>query len=151
MAADGLKLGSLKLDGGMARNHLLMQRLADVRGIRILRSHNAESTAFGAAGLAGLGCEMYRSLADIAAMGRPEVRFEPGSNESQRNDEIAGWNRAESSQVALAVNCASLPPRAFARYGCSARNSHSPRCGHVLVRRATAVRNRSPPTGRFLQ
>ena len=101
MAADGLKPASLKVDGGMARNDLFMQRLADVLSIQILRPDNAESTAFGAACLAGLGSGTYGSLADIAALGRPETRFEPGSDESQREVDIAGWrsalNRVRSS------------------------------------------------------
>ena len=53
MAADGLRPSALKVDGGMSRNDLFMQRLADILGITISRPENAESTAFGAACLAG--------------------------------------------------------------------------------------------------
>src|SRR6202023_1542006 len=68
MAADGLRPESLKVDGGMAQNDLFMQRLSDLLGMQIRRPTNPESTAFGAACLAGLGCGMYRWVHDIAAL-----------------------------------------------------------------------------------
>jgi glycerol kinase len=94
MAADGLRPGTLKVDGGMSQNNLLMQRLADVLGMRIRRPTNAESTAFGAACLAGLGCGVYGSLQEIAALDRSETRFEPASSAADRETEIAGWRDA---------------------------------------------------------
>jgi glycerol kinase len=94
MAADGERPATLKVDGGMARNGLFLQRLADVLGITILRPANAESTAFGAACLAGLGCGLYRSLRDIAALRRADDRFEPQLAAHDRNAQIAGWRQA---------------------------------------------------------
>ena len=94
MAADGLKPETLKVDGGMAQNNLLLQRLADVSGLRIRRPANPESTAFGAACLAGLGCGIYRSLQDIAALRRPETHFEPVLSADDRARELSGWRDA---------------------------------------------------------
>jgi glycerol kinase len=94
MAADGLRPETLKVDGGMAQNNLLMQRLADILGLAVRRPLNSESTAFGAACLAGLGCGVYRSLEDIAALTRTETRFEPALSSAARDLEISGWRNA---------------------------------------------------------
>jgi glycerol kinase len=94
MAADGLRPESLKVDGGMSQNDMFMQRLADVLAMAVRRPANAESTAFGAACLAGLGCGLYRSVQDIAALSRSETRFEPGLAAAARDTQIAGWRDA---------------------------------------------------------
>ena len=94
MAADGLTPAALKVDGGMAQNNLFMQRLADLIGITILRPVITESTAFGAACLAGLGAGLYHSLDDIAAMSRAESQFEPALAGPLRDQQIAGWRAA---------------------------------------------------------
>ena len=94
MAADGLRPATLKVDGGMAQNNLFMQRLADVLGIGIRRPANSESTAFGAACLAGLGCGMYRSVQEIAQLPRSETCFEPSLGAAERETQIAGWRDA---------------------------------------------------------
>ena len=94
MAADGLRPESLKVDGGMSQNSLLMQRLADVLGLTVRRPANPESTAFGAACLAGLGCGLYRSLQEIAALSRSETRFEPTLAAPEREIQIFGWRNA---------------------------------------------------------
>jgi glycerol kinase len=94
MAADGMRPETLKVDGGMAQNNLLMQRLADVLGLAVRRPVNAESTAFGAACLAGLGCGLYSSLEDIAALSRTETRFEPALSMAERDQQISGWRDA---------------------------------------------------------
>jgi len=92
MAADGLRPATLKVDGGMARNELFMQRLADMLGVPILRPKITESTAFGAACLAGLGCGLYGSMQDIAVLAVTDKRYEPAGGE--RDAEIAGWHSA---------------------------------------------------------
>ena len=94
MAADGQRPESLKVDGGMSQNNLLMQRLADLTGMQIRRPANAESTAFGAACLAGLSCGIYRSVQDIAALGRSETRFAPNLSAPERAAQISGWRDA---------------------------------------------------------
>jgi glycerol kinase len=94
MAADGMRPANLKVDGGMAQNDLFMQRLADILGLTILRPRITESTAFGAACLAGLGCGVYRSLGDIAALARAAASFEPALSPLLRAAEINGWRTA---------------------------------------------------------
>jgi glycerol kinase len=94
MAADGLRPAILKVDGGMAQNALFMQRLADVLGIPIQRPVNPESTAFGAACLAGLGYGTYGSLDDIAKLACSDAQFEPQLDRKQIDVEITGWKDA---------------------------------------------------------
>jgi glycerol kinase len=94
MARDGMRPSNLKIDGGMAQNALFLQRLADILGLTILRPRIAESTAFGAACLAGLGCGVYRSLGDIAALARADACFEPALTAPLRAAQIAGWRNA---------------------------------------------------------
>ncbi|HLZ98724.1 MAG TPA: glycerol kinase GlpK [Steroidobacteraceae bacterium] len=96
MAADGTRPVNLKVDGGMAQNGLFMQRLADILGLAILRPRITESTAFGAACLAGLGSGIYRSLDDIAALAQADVSFEPALATAARAAEITGWRSALS-------------------------------------------------------
>jgi len=94
MAADGLRPETLKVDGGMSQNDLFMQRLADILGMPIRRPAIPESTAFGAACLAGLGCGVYGSLQEVAALRRTETRFQPASSAPDREIQIAGWRDA---------------------------------------------------------
>lgn len=94
MAADGLRPAKLKVDGGMAQNGLLMKRLADILGLTILRPRITESTAFGAACLAGLGCGLYGSLSDITELILPDACYEPTMREPERMVQIAGWRNA---------------------------------------------------------
>ncbi len=94
MAADGIGPAQLKVDGGMAQNRFFLQRLADVLGVPILRPRMAESTAFGAACLAGLGCGIYGTLDDIARLWEPDLRCEPQLDAASREHEMARWREA---------------------------------------------------------
>ena len=94
MAADGARTQVLKVDGGMAQNGLFLQRLADVLGLSILRPRITESTAFGAACLAGLGCGVYRSMGDIARLWQADARCEPRLDPAVRRRELQGWESA---------------------------------------------------------
>lgn len=94
MAADGVAPAMLKVDGGMAQNEFFLQRLADILGLRILRPRLAESTAFGAACLAGLGTGVYGSLSDIAALWQAELQCQPQLDAATRMRDIAGWRDA---------------------------------------------------------
>jgi glycerol kinase len=94
MAADGIGPAQLKVDGGMAQNGFFLQRLADVLGVPILRPKMAESTAFGAACLAGLGYGVYGSLEDIARLWEGDVRCEPKLDPAARSKEMEGWREA---------------------------------------------------------
>jgi glycerol kinase len=94
MAADGTRPSQLKVDGGMAQNGFFLKRLADVLGVPILRPKMAESTAFGAACLAGLGHGIYSSLQEVAGLWQQDVRCEPAMNEEARDAEMSGWRAA---------------------------------------------------------
>jgi len=78
MEADsGLKLSSLRVDGGAAQNNLLMQLQADLLGVEIVRPKMLESTALGAALLAGLGVGIWGSVSEVAAVYKIDHRFTP--------------------------------------------------------------------------
>ena len=67
----------LRVDGGAVRNNLLMQFQADISGVPVARPAVTESTALGAAYLAGLGVGFWKNPTDLAAQWRVERRFEP--------------------------------------------------------------------------
>jgi glycerol kinase len=94
MAADGIRPASLKVDGGMAQNGLFLQRLADILEVPILRPAMPESTAFGAACLAGLGSGIYSSLEEITRLWKSDARCEPALDAATRERDIAGWREA---------------------------------------------------------
>jgi glycerol kinase len=94
MAADGIRPALLKVDGGMAQNGLFLQRLADILDMPILRPAMAESTAFGAACLAGLGSGVYASLDEIRQLWKSDLRCEPQLDAATRERELAGWRAA---------------------------------------------------------
>jgi glycerol kinase len=73
---------------------LFLQRLADILGLAILKPRITESTAFGAACLAGLGCGAYGSLDDIAALARVDRRYEASLEPARRDAQIGGWRDA---------------------------------------------------------
>jgi glycerol kinase len=91
------RLGSpaaLRVDGGMVVNDLFCQWLADLTGRPIERPQVVETTALGAAYLAGLGAGIYSSLEEIAAGWRCERRFEPKIGADERDAKYAGWKEA---------------------------------------------------------
>jgi glycerol kinase len=94
MAADEIRPPGLKVDGGMAQNGLFLQRLADILNMPILRPKMAESTAFGAACLAGLGSGTYASLDEVASLWKPDAQCEPRLDSATRERELAGWREA---------------------------------------------------------
>jgi len=90
-AADGAQWEVLRIDGGMASNTWLAQDLADVLGLPVERPSYVETTALGAAMLAGVGCGMFSSLEEAASMRGAVERFTPEAAEDGR---IAGWHAA---------------------------------------------------------
>jgi glycerol kinase len=93
-ASDGAGWGVLKIDGGMVANDWIAQDLADVTGLTVERPRFVETTALGAAMLAGLGCGMFGSIEEAAAMRGPVQRFEPRMSEDERGHRLAGWRQA---------------------------------------------------------
>lgn len=96
MSGDGVSAGELRVDGGMVVNDWLMQFLADVLGIRITRPRVTETTALGAAYLAGLTAGVYASLDDVSGLWQWERSFTPALAEQQRESLYAGWQDAVS-------------------------------------------------------
>jgi len=90
----GLPIAELKADGGASRDNLLMQFQADISGIRVRRPMIRETTALGAAYLAGLAVGVWRSLDEIKTLWRCDMTFAPEMGESRRAALLAGWNKA---------------------------------------------------------
>ncbi len=90
----GQALSELRVDGGAARNDLLMQFQADLLGVPVLRPTNTETTAFGAAALAGLGVGFWQSEAQLAALWSLEKRFEPQMPRADVATRRARWRQA---------------------------------------------------------
>jgi len=107
MRADsGIDLTELRVDGGAARNDLLMQMQADLLGVPVVRPRTAESTALGAAGLAGLATGFWDSVEDYARHWQIERVFEPAWRADRREARLARWEQA----VALAKGWAAPRP-----------------------------------------
>ena len=87
-------LRELRTDGGAARNNLLMQFQADMLGCPVVRPRDNETTALGAAYLAGLAVGYWSSLAEVESFWQAERVFEPSMAASQRDDLWAGWQAA---------------------------------------------------------
>ena len=86
-------LGALRVDGGAAVNDLLMQFQADVLGVPVVRPRVTETTALGAAYLAGLATGFWGSPDELRSK-RDDVRFEPRMDETERTKRRALWHRA---------------------------------------------------------
>jgi glycerol kinase len=84
----------VRADGGAARNDLLMQFQADLLGVPVIRPKVTETTALGAAYLAGLAVGFWGSQDEIAAQWQVERRFEPAMSLEQREGKMARWARA---------------------------------------------------------
>jgi len=95
MAADAaIAVRELRVDGGAAANDFLCQFQADVMSVAVLRPRVIETTALGAAYLAGLGAGVWRSLDDVGRCWTLERRFEPLPDERTRAARYDGWRRA---------------------------------------------------------
>jgi len=95
MAADaGLDLAQLRVDGGMVGNDFLMQFQADILGVPVVRPEVTETTALGAAYLAGLAVNYWESQDSIAAQWRAERLFEPKLERAKAEELYNGWKRA---------------------------------------------------------
>lgn len=97
----GLEAGALRVDGGASANDWLMQFLADVLGSPVERPDMVETTALGAAGLAGIALGVWRDTAQFLE-GRRFARFEPTTSEADRASRRAGWERAVHATLAWA-------------------------------------------------
>ena len=89
-----LRIPLLRVDGGGTANDFLMQFQADILGVPIQVAEIAETTALGAAYLAGLAVGFWRDTDDIAKQCRADKAFEPKMSADQRDTVYAGWYRA---------------------------------------------------------
>ncbi len=95
MARDAERpLAELRVDGGASRNDHLMQFQADMLGVSVVRPQVTETTALGAAYLAGLATGLWDSIDEVAAQWREDRRFEPRMAEDERRGRLADWRRA---------------------------------------------------------
>lgn len=93
-AADGHDWSCLRIDGGMVANDWIAQDLADMLDLNVERPAFTETTALGAAMLAGVGCGMFADLAAASAMRGEIERFTPAIDADRRDTRLAGWKRA---------------------------------------------------------
>jgi glycerol kinase len=96
----GVSAAELAVDGGASQNDWLMQFQADVLGVRVRRPAMVETTALGAAGLAGIGVGVWRDAAEFLAAGDEPDLFEPSGDRARRAELLAGWRRAVAATLA---------------------------------------------------
>ncbi|MDK2932046.1 MAG: glycerol kinase [Bacillota bacterium] len=90
----GIRLAALRVDGGAARNNLLMQFQADILGVPVERPQVTETTALGAAYLAGLATGFWKDRRELAERWRAEARFRPAMDQDTRERLYGGWQKA---------------------------------------------------------
>ena len=90
----GIRLSQLRVDGGATRNDLLMQFQADVLGVPVVRPRISESTALGAAYLAGLAVGYWKGAADIDSQWQADKVFEPAMTRERADALMRGWKKA---------------------------------------------------------
>ena len=91
---DGINPSIVKIDGGMVVNNWFSQFLSDIINLNVIRPKVQETTALGAAFLAGYKIGLFKSLKDIKSLWKKDKDFKPKISKSKRNDLIKGWNLA---------------------------------------------------------
>ncbi|MCX6264718.1 MAG: glycerol kinase GlpK [Bacteroidetes bacterium] len=100
MEADaGIAIRELRVDGGATANNLLMQFQSDMLNTKVVRPAITETTALGAAYLAGLAVGYWKSIEEISMQWQMEKTFHPVLSDDQRNHYTKGWNRAISATI----------------------------------------------------
>lgn len=93
-SCSGVKAEVLRVDGGASASDFLMQYQADILGIPVERAATSETTALGAAFLAGLAVKFWKDIDEVAATWQLGRRFEPRLTAEERERELEGWARA---------------------------------------------------------
>ena len=101
-AGEALRLRELRVDGGASRNDSLMQFQADLLGLPVLRPVVTETTALGAACLAGLAAGVWAGQDELARLWQAERCFEPAMSRDEAASRMAGWNHAVAQALAPA-------------------------------------------------
>ena len=100
MEADsGISIKELRVDGGATANDLLMQFQSDILNTKVLRPKITETTALGAAYLAGLAVGYWKSIEDIQQQWQIDKTFAPAMGDAKRNELTAGWQRAVHTTI----------------------------------------------------
>ena len=94
IAAGGAPVAELRVDGGACVNNLLMQFQADLLGVPVVRPQVIETTALGAAYLAGLSCGVYKNLDELSAQWAVERTFHPTMSRERAAELMRGWEHA---------------------------------------------------------
>jgi glycerol kinase len=103
MEADaGISIAELRVDGGGTINNTLMQFQSDMLGTKVIRPKITETTALGAAYLAGLAVGYWRNIDEIQKQWQVDKEFSPSMNDKTRNEFIKGWQRAVKAAIAWA-------------------------------------------------
>ncbi len=90
----GIEIKELRVDGGASRSEPLMQFQSDLLGVNVVRPDNVETTAMGAAYLAGLAVGYWESKEDIVSRWKEDARFKPSREQDEIKKLVGGWNRA---------------------------------------------------------
>ncbi len=90
----GMPLRELRVDGGASRDAFLMQFQADILNLTVRRPVIRETTALGAAGLAGLTAGLWKDESELARLWSCEREFTPRMSQAERNDKLRGWDKA---------------------------------------------------------
>lgn len=99
MEEDTSELNTIKVDGGASANGFLMQFQADILGRTVTRPENVESTATGAAYLAGLGCGMWSGKQQLLALSGSFDEFRPAMDGQKRTRLLSGWKNAVATVI----------------------------------------------------
>jgi len=91
-AADGAPWRLLRVDGGMSANDWIVQDMANMLNLRVDRPSDVETTALGAAMLAGLGAGLFGSLEEASSMASQATRFVPDMGVKERAARLRGWH-----------------------------------------------------------
>ena len=100
----GVPIAELRVDGGATVNNLLMQFQSDLLGCAVVRPEVTETTALGAAYLAGLAVGYWSNAEDIASQWNAERRFQPDLSDAERSQHTSAWNRAVQASLVWADN-----------------------------------------------
>lgn len=105
MEADaGITIAELRVDGGATVNNSLMQFQSDILNCKVVRPKITETTALGAAYLAGLAVGYWKNIKEIQQQWQADKVFSPEMNDEKRNELIAGWQRAINAAVSWTSN-----------------------------------------------
>ena len=94
MSKDGIKPKDLKIDGGMVKNNWFSQFLSNILNLNVLRPKNQETTALGAALVAGYSIGVFKKLSDISRIWKIDKKFKPKMSQKNRLKLLNGWKHA---------------------------------------------------------